>query len=93
MSESKFPAGWNAERVQRLIEHYETLSEEEQVAEDEAAAQRQNGQTVITVPDELLPAIRQLLAGHGGQKKKGQRKARPAGKGTGTGRRTKPKQP
>ena len=34
------------------------------VAEDEAAAEDQGGQTVITVPDELLPAIRQLLARH-----------------------------
>ncbi len=65
MSESKFPAGWNAERVKRLIEHYEGLSEEEQVAEDEAAvAANQKGQTVITVPEELLPQIRRLLAKH-----------------------------
>jgi hypothetical protein len=44
---------------------YEGLSEEEQVAEDEAAiAAEREGQTVITVPDELLPAIRRLLAAH-----------------------------
>ncbi len=65
MSESKFPAGWNAERVKRLIEYYEGLSEEEQVAEDEAAvAADQKGQAVITVPEELLPQIRRLLAKH-----------------------------
>ena len=64
MSEPTFPVGWDAERVKRLIEHYESLSEDEQVAEDEAAAALQKGQTVITVPDELLPAIRQLLARH-----------------------------
>ena len=34
----EFPAGWDAERVKRLIGHYEGLSEDEQVAEDEAAA-------------------------------------------------------
>ena len=38
MSESRFPAGWDAERVKRLIDYYEGLSEDEQVAEDEAAA-------------------------------------------------------
>lgn len=63
MSPSKFPAGWDAARVQRLIEHDEALSDAEQMAEDEAAAE-QKGQTVVTVPDELLPAIRQLLASH-----------------------------
>jgi len=38
MSESKFPAGWDAERVKRLIDYYEGLTEDEQVAEDEAAS-------------------------------------------------------
>jgi hypothetical protein len=64
MSQPKFPAGWDAARVQRLIDHYESLSEEEQVAEDEAAAGEQKGQVVVTVPEELLPAIRRLLASH-----------------------------
>jgi hypothetical protein len=64
MSESKYPPGWDAARVQRLIDHYESLSEDEEVAEDEAAAEEKQGQAVITVPDELLPAIRQLLATH-----------------------------
>ena len=65
MSEPKFPAGWDAARnPERLIDHYESLSEEEQVAEDEAAAAERKGQVVITVPEELLPAIRRLLAEH-----------------------------
>ena len=62
MIEPKFPVGWDADRVKRLAEHYEQLSEDEQTAEDELAARELSGQTVITVPDELLPAIRQLLA-------------------------------
>ncbi len=63
MSEPKFPTGWDTDRVKRLIDHYDSLSEDEQVAEDEqAAAGQQSGQTVVTVPDALLPAIRQLLA-------------------------------
>ena len=65
MSESRFPAGWDAERVKRLIDYYEGLSEDEQVADDEAAiAAERQGQAVITVPDELLPEIRRLLAAH-----------------------------
>ena len=64
MSEPRFPSGWDADRVKRLIDHYEGLSEEELVAEDEAASGPQVGQAVVTVPEELLPAIRQLIAAH-----------------------------
>lgn len=64
MSQQNFPPGWDANRVERLLAHYDALSEEEQVAEDEEAAREQSGQTVLAVPEELLPAIRQLLATH-----------------------------
>ena len=64
MSESRFPEGWDAERVKRLINYYEGLSEDEQAAEDEAAASERKGHAVITVSEELLPAIRRLLASH-----------------------------
>jgi hypothetical protein len=64
MNEPRFPAGWDAERVKKLIDYYEGLSEDEQVAEDEAAVSEQSGRAVITVPEELLPAIRRLLASH-----------------------------
>ena len=64
MSEPRFPAGWDAERVKQLIDHDEGLSEDEMAEEDEAAVQDRSGQTVITVPAELLPAIRHLLASH-----------------------------
>ena len=37
MSKQQFPPGWDEERVKQLIAHYETLTEEEQVAEDEVA--------------------------------------------------------
>jgi hypothetical protein len=63
MSEQQFPPGWDADRVKRLLAHYDNLSEEQQVAEDEEAARQQQGQAIIAVPEELLPAIRQLLAG------------------------------
>jgi hypothetical protein len=63
MNESKYPAGWDAQRVKNLIDYYEGLSEDEQVADDEAAAERE-GEAVVTVPEELLPAIRRLLASH-----------------------------
>lgn len=61
MNEQKFPPGWSAERVQRLIAHYDDLDEAQQVAEDEAAGE-QPGQTTVVVPVEFMPAIREMLA-------------------------------
>ncbi len=57
-----FPRGWDEERVRRVLAHYENQSEDEAVAEDEAAYAAE-GQTVMIVPTDLVPAIRQLIAG------------------------------
>ncbi|HZY91106.1 MAG TPA: hypothetical protein VFE78_40155 [Gemmataceae bacterium] len=57
----KFPPGWDEARVRRLIAHYEQQGEDEQVAEDEAA-QEAPGQTLMAVPTELVPAVRELIA-------------------------------
>jgi hypothetical protein len=62
MSKPQFPPGWDEDRVKRVIAHYESLNEDEQVAEDEAAVSTLQGQAVITVPESLLPVIRQLIA-------------------------------
>ncbi|MGH8583371.1 MAG: hypothetical protein ACREWG_11420 [Gammaproteobacteria bacterium] len=61
MKQSRFPAGWDQERVQRVLAHYEKQSEDEAVAEDEAAAEDPT-QTLMEVPRELVPAIRELIA-------------------------------
>ena len=58
-----FPPGWDEERVQRVLKHYDTLTEEEQVAEDEAAYE-DSSQTVMKIPNDLVPAVRALLADH-----------------------------
>ena len=63
MRPNKFPPGWNEERVRKVLAHYEQQAEEEAVAEDEAAFE-DSTQTVIEVPKELLPAIRELIAKH-----------------------------
>ena len=65
MSQTQFPPGWDAERVRRLIAHYDAVDEEQQVAEDEAA-QEQPGQTTVVVPIEFMPAIRQMFAQRSG---------------------------
>lgn len=63
MKHSKFPPGWDEERVRRVLAHYEQQTEEEGVAEDEAALE-DSTQTVIEVPSDLLPAIRELIGKH-----------------------------
>ena len=37
MRKQKYPPGWDEARVQRVIDHYENMSEDELLAEDEAA--------------------------------------------------------
>ena len=64
MSEQKFPAGWDEQRVKRLVAELDARTDDEWVAADEAAAADGDGQTVITVPATLLPEIRRLLASH-----------------------------
>jgi len=61
MKENRFPQGWNKARVAELIAHYEQQSEEEAVAEDEATLS-DPGQTVMEVPSDLVPAVRDLIA-------------------------------
>lgn len=57
---NRFPAGWNEERVRALLLHYEEQTENEAVAEDEAAFRRRD-QTVMVVPKRLVPAITKLI--------------------------------
>ena len=63
MKKNKFPKGWDEERVRKVLAHYESQSEEEAVAEDEAAYEDKN-QTFMEIPNELLPEVRELIAHH-----------------------------
>lgn len=56
-----FPPGWDEERVSRVLTHYETQTEEEAVIEDERTFKK-SSQTVIEVPVELMPVIREMIA-------------------------------
>ena len=57
---SSIPPGWNEERVQRILQHHDSLSEDEEVTEDEAAF-KDSTQTVMDIPNELVPVVRALL--------------------------------
>jgi hypothetical protein len=61
MMQSKFPKGWDEERVKRVLAHYDSQSEEEAVAEDEAAWE-DTSQAFMAIPNDLVPAVRELLA-------------------------------
>ncbi len=61
MGQNRFPPGWDEQRVQNVLAHYETQTEDEALAEDEAAFETP-GQTVMEVPNDLVPAIRELIA-------------------------------
>jgi len=61
MKQSQFPPGWDEARVKKVLEHYERQTDDEAVAEDEAAVE-QPTQTVMEVPTELVPAVRELIA-------------------------------
>ena len=46
--------------MQRIIAHYESQTEEEALAEDEAAYEERN-YTMLEVPNQLIPEIRKLI--------------------------------
>ena len=58
MSKEKYPRGWNEARVRRVLEYYESQSDEEAAAEIEAGFKS----TTMEVPVGLVPVVRQLIA-------------------------------
>lgn len=63
MKQSLFSPGWDEEKVCRVFAHYEGQTEEEEVAEDEAAFEDQT-QTIMEIPIDLVPIVRELIAKH-----------------------------
>jgi hypothetical protein len=63
MNQNRFPPGWDEDRVRRVLAHYEQQTPEEAMAEDEAAFM-EDDETVMKVPHDLVPAVRQLIAKH-----------------------------
>ena len=56
MTQNKFPPGWDEERVQSVIDYYENQTEDEAVAEAEAASQNEFGM-LIEIFAELGPTV------------------------------------
>ena len=60
MSENKFPPDWDEQKVRRVLVHYEEQTEEDALLEDEAGIQPSD--TVMNIPHELVPKVRELIA-------------------------------
>jgi len=61
MKQSKFPPNWDEKRVQEVLAHYESQSDEEAVAEDEAAYEDPS-HTFMEIPNDLVSKVRELIA-------------------------------
>ena len=57
----RFPPGWDEERVRGILRHYDSMTDHEWVADDEAAFE-DTSQSVMIVPNGLVPAVRALLS-------------------------------
>jgi hypothetical protein len=61
MNDKKYPPGWDEDRVRRVLQHYESQSDEQAVAEDEAAYEATT-HTSMEIPVDLVPVVRELIA-------------------------------
>jgi hypothetical protein len=61
MSNKKLPSGWDESRVRRVVDHYESQTDDQAAAEDQEAFESTT-HTAMEVPVELVPEVRQLIA-------------------------------
>ena len=66
----RFPRGWNEKRVKELIAYYDKQTEDEELAEYEAAMNLK-GRALMLVPIELVGEIHRLIDRRQGRKKNG----------------------
>ncbi len=58
---NKFPHGWDEGHVRGIIEHYDSLTDDEWATEIEAAF-KDTSHTAMVIPNELVPAVGALLS-------------------------------
>ena len=54
----KLPAGWNESRIRRVLDYYESQTDEEAATEIRSALEN----TTMEVPTALVPVVRELIA-------------------------------
>ncbi|HEY8748447.1 MAG TPA: hypothetical protein VIM11_10760 [Tepidisphaeraceae bacterium] len=60
-NQSALPKGWSQKKIRALANYYENQSEDEAIAEDEAAWHDPKV-TMMAVPIELVPKVQKLIA-------------------------------
>jgi hypothetical protein len=63
MTQNHYPPGWDEKRVKQVLGHYEAQDDEQAIAEDEAAYETTT-HTVMSVPVDLVPLVRDIIANH-----------------------------
>ena len=56
----KLPKGWTEDRIKRVIDYYETQTDDEAIAEDEATFAVE--EALMQVPLDLVASVRALIA-------------------------------
>ena len=62
---SPYPPGWNRKRAQGVIDYYDHQSDDEAIAEAEAAYNNIT-MTMMPIPVELVPKVQRLIAKRAG---------------------------
>jgi len=58
MSKQRYARGWNESRVRRVLDYYESQTDEEAATEIRSALEN----TTMEVPTALVPVVRELIA-------------------------------
>ena len=61
MSSNKPPQGWDEARIRRVLDHYESQSDDDAAKEDQEAFESTT-HTAMEVPVDLVPEVRKLIA-------------------------------
>ena len=61
MSDQKLPKGWDETRIRRVLDHYESQTDDQAATEDQEAFESTT-HTAMEVPVELVPEVRDLIA-------------------------------
>lgn len=62
---NRYPKGLNRKKVRKLIDYYENQTDEEAIAEAEAAY-REPKTTMMQIPNELVPQVQKLISKRAG---------------------------
>ena len=59
-TQNRYPKGWTAKQIKDLADYYDNQSQDDAVAEDEAAYQSTR-LTMMAVPIKLVPKVQQMI--------------------------------